>query len=613
MLYAKIVVGLPVEGPFDYSLPDTLKKGATCGIRTWVNFGGKKAVGYVVGLSTKTKIKKVKPILGIIDSNPILSAELLSLTRELAAYYCCSWGEAIEAALPQALRKGKELEGAASIGVLNKAPGFSASLLFCPHKPLRLEHYLREIKKAIDGKLGVIVVLADKHACADFKKEIESRLQVRAAALCRNEAGELNEWLNVRAGDSHVAVGTRSAVFAPFEGPGLIILDEEENTVYKQEQVPHYHAREAALVRAKISESRLILGSSAPSLESFYLASSGKIGYDFRPGDRKPSEVKLMDASRELRRNKFERPLLSKYLSDCISAGLAEGEKILLFLNRRGFATSAACHNCRKTLVCPRCNTSLVYFYENDTLACAHCNFRQEPPKICPQCNSGYIKFRGAGAERIESELSRIFPQARVRNISGPDETGLAKADIFVATSAVFKKKNILFDLVGVLDIDSALNRQDFRSAEKVFAILQELRSMSVKKMIIQTGAGSHPLFEAIVKNKPEIFYDAELKERRQLGYPPYRHIILIKLRSRYQDRAKRSAEAAFDRLNRKKPKGIDLVSVNPSIPAKLRGNYYWQVMLKSTDPEKAARFIKLSLKDFRHSGIIVTVDVDPA
>jgi primosomal protein N' (replication factor Y) len=220
--------------------------------------------------------------------------------------------------------------------------------------------------------------------------------------------------------------------------------------------------------------------------------------------------------------------------------------------------------------------------------------------------------LKGAGAEKIESELFRIFPQARINNISNLEKLDLAKADIFVSTSAIFKQRDAKFSLVGVLGIDNALNRLDFRSAEKVFAVLQELVFIAEKRMVIQTTSGSHHLFEAVAKNEPEIFYNRELLERRQLGYPPYKHIVFIKLRSRYPDKAKKSAEALFVKLNKINGKGIDLVSVNPANPPKLRGNYYWQVMLKCLSPEKAGKFIKLSLKDFRHSGIIVTVDVDP-
>ncbi|MCX5710801.1 MAG: hypothetical protein NT060_02370, partial [Candidatus Omnitrophica bacterium] len=246
------------------------------------------------------------------------------------------------------------------------------------------------------------------------------------------------------------------------------------------------------------------------------------------------------------------------------------------------------------------------------TLACGHCNFEMAVPKICPQCNSGYIKFKGTGTEKIESELSRIFPQAKIKRISNSEEFDSGSADIFVATSAVFKLKEVKFGLVGVLNIDSALNRLDLRSAEKAFVTLNSLVLLAGKKLIIQTGSASHHLFEAIIKNKPEIFYDNELKERKQLGYPPYKHIILIKLRSPYPEKVKVAAAALFEKLGKIKEKGVEALSVNPSNPPKLRGSFYWQIMLRAASPERAGKFIKLNLKNFRHSGIILTVDADP-
>jgi len=235
-----------------------------------------------------------------------------------------------------------------------------------------------------------------------------------------------------------------------------------------------------------------------------------------------------------------------------------------------------------------------------------------QAPSICPECNSGYIKFSGAGTEKIESELSRIFPQARINILEGGN-LDLDNLDIAIATSSIIKQESLMFDLIGVLGIDNALNRLDFRSTEKVFGLLTGLSNLTEKKFLIQTATPSHHCFQALLKNDAGLFYDEELKQRKQLGFPPYKHLVLLKLRCKNEERVKAIAEALFEKMNEiNKNRSIEIISVNPSNPAKLRGSFYWQVLIRSGKVLSVNELIKNSLKDFRHSGIIVTVDVDP-
>ena len=224
-------------------------------------------------------------------------------------------------------------------------------------------------------------------------------------------------------------------------------------------------------------------------------------------------------------------------------------------------------------------------------------------PEICPKCNAGYIKFKGAGTERVESEISRLFPQAKIG--SGQD--------IVIATSAIFKEAGVKFGLIGVLNIDNSLNRIDFRSTEKAFDLLSKLKALALKKLIIQTGSPKSQIFTSLAKNNPDIFYKDELKQRKQLGLPPYKHLALVRVRSNDENKAKASAEALFEELKRANVnKGVEVISFNPGIPPKLRGNFYWQILLRSSGAGKISKFIKNKLKDFRHSGIIITIDIDP-
>ena len=597
MLYAEVVLGLPVDGPFDYIVPVDLENKISLGARVWVNFRNKKEVAYVVGLSNKTIIKKLKEISALIDAEPILGEKLLLLTRQLADYYCCSWGEAIEAAIPDELRKGKEI-GLAPLGSALPRASCSRSLLLQGFD--RADAYLKEIKLAISNRESAIVIFTDINAVLKFKEIIQQSLKIIPQVLYRKQPKELEIWVSVKAADFSVVLGTRSSIFAPVNNLGLIILDQEEDQVYKQEQSPHYHVREVALMRAEIESARVVFGSHSPSLESFYLVEKKQLEYQSIPSRFAYPQVQVIDLRRLAYAERKSKTLFSKFLIDAIAAVLEQKGKVLLLINRIGFATTAACHNCGVALKCPRCNINLVFHFDEDKLKCHHCNFKMEVPKICPSCNAGYIKYSGLGTEKVESELARIFPQAR------PD------ADIFVATSSVIKHQGINFDLIGVLAIDNSLNRVDFRAAEKTFSLLMGLVSLTSKSIIIQSANANHHCFQALIKNDPQLFYKEELKQRKQLNFAPFKHMILVRLRGESLEKVKQAACDLFEKLNKIKTSSLKMLSLNPGQPAKLRGNFYYQILMRASSVEKANHFLKLHLKDGHYSGIIVTVDVDP-
>ena len=603
MLYAKVVPGLPLEGPFDYIIPPDLEAKVKSGFRVRVNFGFKKITGYVVGVSAKTRIKKLKYIIEVIDDSPVLDEKMLLLTKEISDYYACSWGEAIECALPQAIRKGRKV---AQVNPAISIPNQNVSEKFFlrdPNSGSRFIRYISEVRKVIEAGKGAIVAMPDMDSVREFKSLAEDELKAPIAVLCRNDPKETDEWLKVKTTQAKLAVGTRAVIFAPFSNLGLIVIDEENNTVYKQEQTPHYNAREAAFMRAKAENVKLILGGAVPSLECYSKIHKDEIGVEAAAGTNTEPEVKIMDMKFEFRKGDTKGLIFSRYLIDSINSSLIAKEKVLLFLNRKGFATYAFCHNCKTHIVCPRCNVSLVYYFDENILSCNHCNFKMAMPEICPKCNAGYIKFKGAGTERAESEISRLFPQAKI---------GSGK-DIVISTSAIFKEAGVKFGLIGVLNIDNSLSRIDFRSSEKTFDLLSKLKALALKKMIIQTGSPKSPIFSALGKNDPDIFYKDELKQRKQLGLPPYKHLALIRVRSNNENKAKASAEVLFEELKSTNAnKGVEVVSFNPGIPPKLRGNFYWQILLRSSGAGKISKFIKNKLKDFWHSGIIITIDIDP-
>ncbi|MBU1727002.1 MAG: primosomal protein N' [Candidatus Omnitrophica bacterium] len=628
MLYAKVSLGLAVDVQFDYSVPEGLSKSIRKGARVKVDFCNRKKIGYVTGLTRQTKLKATKPIIDLIDRQPLLDDNMLSVTKELADYYCCSWGEAIETALPQALRRGVRLKEQVKEQV--KEQGLSPLFGDCPcslkngNSPsslliqdldgqARWDVYLKEIQEVLARGLRVILLMPDIESLERAQELISAKIDCSIGLLYRKEAGELEEWSAIKEGKRDVVIATRSGVFTPCPGLGLIIVEEEDNSVYKQDQVPHYHAREVAFMRAKKEGIKLILGSQHPSLESIYLARKGKFEYRLIPRSKSYPEIKVSDMRFGYRQRKQNNLTFSKYLEDAFSKSLAAGEKCLLFINRKGFATFAYCHNCGVSLKCQRCNVNLVYHFDKNSLSCHYCNYKIGLPKICPACNSGYIKFSGAGTEKMESELSRVFPQAKIRRLDNLADLESDNPDIYIATSYIFKRVGLEFDLTGVLSIDNSLNRIDLRSSEKAFDLLLGLAGITRREMIVQSGLLSQHCFQALIKNDINIFYDEELRQRKQLDFPPYRHLALVKLRAKLEEKAQGAGRKLFDFLNKANTdKCLKIISVNPSQPSKLRGNFYWQILISADRAVRISAFLKKNLKNFRHSGIIVTVDVDP-
>jgi primosomal protein N' (replication factor Y) len=617
MLYAKIVFGLPVEGPFDYIVPQALQKQIRAGQRVWVSFGNRRLMGYVVGLSRTTNIKNLKPILELLDTAPIINKNMLLLTKEVSEYYCCSWGEVIETALPLAIRKGRKITQIQR-PEKNRLKGrlIEPTLIHDSGTKERWSIYLEAIKNVLSQNKSAIVILPDRETVFKAKEIIQSHTEHTGSELVvlyRNEPGEFKEWLKILEGKVKIVVGTRSSIFAPAVNLGLIIVDEEQSSIYKQDQVPHYHCRQAALMRAKLGKTQLILGSSSPSLEAVSLARQNKIKNIFiQRSEENFPEIKIIDTSYLSTGFKKKNKILSKTLEGAIFSALNTKGKILLFLNRKGFATFISCRNCGAVLKCPRCNINLVYHFKENKLSCHYCNFKMDPLDICPNCNAGYMRYSGIGTEKIESELSRIFPQAKITKYDPQKKFDINEADIFISTQSIRKETECDFDLIGVLAIDNSLNRTDLRSSERTFSLLIDILKLTSKKMIIQTTLPNHYCFKALLDKNINIFYDEELKYRKQLNFPPYRHLGLVKLRGKNQERVKKVCSGLFNKLSSSGNKAVDILSFSPAYPAKLRGNFYWQILLRSNNAKRMSKFLKTYLKNFSHSGIIVTVDIDP-
>lgn len=616
MLFAKVVLGLPIEGPFDYLIPQYLRDKARLGTRCLVPFRNRKMTGFIVGISKKSAVEKLKSIEYIIDEIPILSDEMLKLTREVSKYYLCSWGEAIETALPASLRIAK---------TINLQPTYpqkyrdstklksNITLIHDLKGDGRWQVYFERIKEKIKADQGVIFLSPEINSAIEIQRRLKSNLNQDVALLHSQQSTQeaLSQWENIRNSQIRVVAGTRLAVFAPVHNLGLIIVDNESDQSFKQDQTPHYNARDVAFMRVRINGAELILGSSHPSLEMFYLAKKKKVKYIFMEKNSVP-EINIIDLNKQGYYRK-KSPFLSLPLENSIAESLKQKQKIIISLNRRGFATYAVCPNCKTALRCPRCNVNLVYHFKEKHLICHYCNYKTQVHQICPHCQTSYIRYSGIGTEKIESELSRIYPQAKILTADTQSKIIPAEADILIATSFIFKHQPLGYDVIAVIAIDNSLNRTDFRAAEKTFSTLVHLIGLSPKVLIIQTFLPQYYCLTALKNLDINSFYKQELAFRKQLGFPPFSHLALIKVRGRNQDRVREKAQSLFDRLNGfNKYKMIKIVSLTPAQPAKLRGNFYWQILIKFKRIDKLRDLLKKNLKDYRHGSIIITIDIDP-
>jgi primosomal protein N' (replication factor Y) (superfamily II helicase) len=611
---AKVLVGLPLEGPFDYRVGEDIKKDIQPGCRVWVQFGFRKMVGYVVGFSAKSRFNKVRPISALIDRVPVLGPDILKLTKDFADYYCCTWAEAIEASLPEGIRKGR------AVSIIEKKietalpRQFQATLIHDFSREKYFSLLCAEIKSTLKNGQGILYLLPEVNQLKARQESLSQAFSARFAVWDREKGAKekLEEWQKIKNGEVDIVLGTRSAVFVPLSNLGLIILEDEDNAAFKQEQGPFYHAREVALMRSRQEKLRLVFAGRTPSLEVVYLTKSKDFKLISPAAKTSLPRAQIIDLN--LYRRKKDAPtLFSLPLQESLQQAMAKGERAILFINRKGFSTFMRCKKCGFSLKCPRCNVSLTFHYDKHKLICRYCHYRTEPLELCPQCNSDYIRYMGVGTEKIESDAHRIFPQAKILRLDSDRKIKPENFNLLIATQIIFKEPTqVSADLVAALQIDTALNRLDFRAAEKTFSILVQLSALAKQKLVIQTHNPQHYSIQAAATADYGKFYKQELQMRRSLKFPPFRHFVSVMLRGKIEEKVKTAATFLYEVLDKSCPKSIELFEVQPDIPAKLRGNYRWCILLKGKNIKELNRLIRAGIKKIKQkSGIIVGVNVD--
>jgi primosomal protein N' (replication factor Y) len=506
----------------------------------------------------------------------------------------------------------------------------------------KTEVYLQAIAHALERGLGAIVLVPEISLTPQTVERFKARfssgpLQTLVAVLHSHlSAGERHdEWHKIRQGRARIAIGARSAVFAPVEPLGLIIVDEEHEHTYKQEEAPRYHARDVAVMRGSFEHAVVVLGSATPSLESYYNCTRGKytmLELPHRADDKKMPLVRVIDMRQTVRKGKI--PIFSPQLQEAIAQRLERKEQTILFLNRRGYSTSLQCPLCGYVAGCPNCSISLTYHRQDQKLCCHICGYTEPVPSQCPdqKCRNPAIRYAGLGTQRVEEALTRLFPHARTRRMDSDalkrkedyrrilGDFRAGKLDILLGTQMIAKGLHFPnVTLVGIIYADLALHQADFRAGERTFQLLTQVSGRAGRgdvegEVFVQAFTPFHPSIQFARRHDSQGFFAQELEFRQQLKYPPFSRVGMLTLKGRNEEKVKLSADFLKRELEHLRTQLKDLVIAGPG-PAplsKAESFFRYQIMLRTTQMRAlsealSTELLKLSLPD----DVSVAVDID--
>jgi primosomal protein N' (replication factor Y) len=795
--FVDVSLPVPLDQPFTYSLPETLRHRVKAGSRILVPFGTRKLTGVILRCHDERPEVAVREAMRLLDAEPVLSEELMALGRWIAGYYCAPLGDVLRGMLPLAseIRRGKvwsltdagrdaarqllldsspDDPAAKVLGMLEKRPLSAAYLakalpladkairalerkgfivaeqvqterdpLRAPAERLRIElardrgdaklnkperelcaflelhpgsHNLKQLEDMVKNaspaarslaRKGLISLkpetvayqgpLRAKHtlnptqqaAFERIREAIEARrfqtflihgvtgsgktevyltaietalgagrgalLLVPEIALTPQMAGQFfsrfgdrvailhsaftdvertEQWRRIRSGAAKVVVGTRSGVFAPVQNLGLIVVDEEHDGSYKQEETPRYNGRDVAIIRAQKAEACVVLGSATPSLESRYNAEKGKYTLLELPGrieSRPMPEVELIDMRQEFLETR-KQDTFSRKLIEALGARLESGEQTIVLLNRRGFSSFVACRACGERVQCINCSLTLTYHKRDRRLLCHYCGYAEKVPSVCPKCSSEHIYFLGLGSERVEEELHRAFPTARIARLDRDTVTGKRQYetilhdfrdghyDILVGTQMIAKGHDIPnVTLVGVVSADIGLGMPDFRAAERTFQLLTQVAGRAGRGsvpgiVLVQTTNPDHYAVRLAALQDYQAFYQKELNFRRMMMYPPFSAMANVLVRSEKQEMAMRMSTELSVLLN-PPPEKLRIMGPAEAPVPRLKNEYRYQFLVKASS-RKALNELLQSVKkyaaDHKWGATALVVDVDP-
>ena len=799
--YCDVSLPVPLDRPFTYALPETLRHRVTAGCRLLVPFGSRKLAGVVLRTHSEAPQTPVRDALRLLDGAPALSDEMLALGRWIADYYCAPLGEVLKTMAPLAggLRRGKtysltdkgrdalrqltlaidagpdpqveimkalEFRNASAPYLAKKheqAPRLLAALLKkgfvevvdveaerdpfrAPSAKLRVEltpgaappegklkkaerellaylalhpgsHNLKEVEDSVRNageaarslaRRGALTLRTElspvstaharpphvlnfhqQTAFNEIRAAIEQKqfqafllhgvtgsgktevylnaieaalaagrsalLLVPEIALTPAVAGQFfsrfgdrvailhsafgdaeraEQWRRIRSGEAGVVVGTRSGVFAPVANLGLIVVDEEHDQSYKQEETPRYNGRDVAIVRAQKAGACVVLGSATPSMETRYNVERGKyqlLTLPERIEQRPMPAVELIDMRMEFLETR-KQATFSRRLLEAIDARLQCGDQTMLLLNRRGFSSFVACRSCGERIECVNCSVTLTYHRRDQRLLCHYCGYAERVPSKCPKCHSEHIYFLGTGSERVEDELHRHFPKARIARMDRDTVTGKrhyetilsgfrnGDFDILVGTQMIAKGHDIpSVTLVGVVSADVGLGMPDFRAAERTFQLLTQVAGRAGRgdrpgQVLVQTINPDHYAIRFSAAQDYALFYEKELNFRRLMRYPPFSSLANVLVRSASQEEAMRLS-ADLGALLTPPPEQLKILGPAEAPVPRLKNEFRYQVLIKAAGRKAlkdALAAIRRFALDRKWPATALVIDVDP-
>lgn len=525
----------------------------------------------------------------------------------------------------------------------NNSNSFNATRPFLLHGVTgsgKTEVYLRAMEQALNLGKSVLVLVPEialtPQTVERFRGRLESTHGKKLIAVLHSHLSQgerHDEWLRLYRGEARVVIGARSAIFAPLQNLGLIVVDEEHETSYKQEEAPRYHARDVAVMRAHYERCVILLGSATPSLESYHntlLKKYHLLELPERADQQKMPLVRVLDL-RLQGKQKGADSILSFPLRKAIKSRLERGEQIILFLNRRGFSSALLCPSCGKMSACPHCSLSLTFHRVTEKLICHLCGHVEKPPKACPQCRSTEILYSGVGTQRVEAAVQQAFPQARsfridadtMRHKKSYQETfqqfRARQIDILIGTQMIAKGLDFPnVTLVGIINADTSLHAPDFRAGERTFQLLTQVAGRAGRgdregEVMIQTFTPASPSIQFARHHDYQGFFEQESEFRKQFGYPPFQRMMLIQVRGIVQEAVALHAEDLARACRQQADAAIYLGEAVPAPLEKTHGQYRFHLTLRSASTKAMQNLVRSVLQTLpTPKGVIVTVDVDP-
>jgi primosomal protein N' (replication factor Y) (superfamily II helicase) len=502
----------------------------------------------------------------------------------------------------------------------------------------KTEIYLQAIQSTLArGKTAIVLVpeiSLTPQTVERFKSRFADAQDTVAVLHSHLSEGERHdEWHKIHAGRARIVVGARSAVFALLENLGLIVVDEEHETSYKQEEAPRYHARDVAVVRAKMEQCVVVLGTATPSLESYHNAVQQKyqlLQLTQRVDNCQMPLMRIVDLRLERRKEKAA-AILSEKLRAAITARLEKREQTILFLNRRGFSTSLLCSNCGEARDCPNCSVALTFHRGAARLTCHLCGHTAAVPKKCPACSQDTLIYAGFGTEKVEANVTQIFPQAIVRRMDADSMSRKdayrdtlqafrsGKIDILVGTQMIAKGLHFPnVTLVGIINADLALHMPDFRAGERTFQLLTQVagragRGETPGEVFVQTYTPFSPSIQFARHHDFAGYFEQELEFRERCDFPPFKHAVLITVRSEHEGRSKLSAETLVRRLRENLGAEFIVGDATPAPLEKLQGQFRFHILMRGEAIMRLSRLVRETLDKLPlPEDVVASVDVDP-